>query len=610
MSKGKLPKQSKKSENSEAKAVKAPKSYVFAQYIFAAFISSFLFANIIQMFSNKNFTNLAEYYASLSKGLFFAVMIITLLVQLGVWKFCKVDVLIPYCLLVSSVVLSVLFAISATSGELYFMIGVAFVDFVIAAWLIKDDKLCLDKLNISFKAVFITICVLFVGATIFVGYCSTLKYKGFMNSTFDFGIFCQMFANMKAKGVPDTTVERNQLMSHFGVHFSPFFYLLLPGYMIFSSPEYLLFAQAFCVGLGVFAVYLICKKLGYNPKATLAFSVIYLAFPCLFNGCFRDFHENKFLTVIIMFLMYFVVSRNLYGTLGFALLTMTVKEDAAIYVMAVALYIILATKDKIRGAIVFAMAIVYFIIAQSVISANGTEGIMMWRLSNYFVDGQQNFGSVFKGIFYDIGNLIKNMFTADKVAFLIWMLLPVAFTPLANKKLSTLVLLVPMIPINLMQEWQYQYNIDFQYTYGVAALVIFAAIATVMNLNKDTQKLVLLFGAIISIVMFSNLTLSKGRSSIQTYKYVEESAKASEEVLSRIPTDATVTANEFLVPHISKIQNLYSFPARYGSISQTDYYVFDTRYKNNEDYDVSSIMGDNYSLVDSGGYVEVYKKNK
>lgn len=585
------------------------KSYSFLEYYFAAFIGAFLLSNIVQMFVNPNFSSLSGYYTSISKGLFFIVMILAFAAQVVFWKLLKLQTVIPWTLICSTLVLSVLYAINVETKSLYFIVGIAFVVFVVVSWLVKDDKLQLEKLNLSYKAVFISVCVLFLAATIFVGYCSSLKYKSYMNSTFDFGIFCQMFENMASHGVPDTTVERNELLSHFGVHFSPVFYLLLPGYMIFRSPEYLLFAQAFCVGLGVFAVFLICKKLEYSPRATLAFSVIYLAFPTMFNGCYRDFHENKLLSVIIMFMMYFVISRNIYGTFGFALLTMSVKEDAAIYVMVIALYMILATKDKIRGALVFLMAVIYFMIAQSVISANGTEGVMMWRLSSYFVDGEQTFFSVFKGIFYDIGNLIKNMFTADKVAFLIWMLMPVAFTPIVNKKLSTLVLLAPMIPINLMQDWQYQYDIDFQYTYGVAALVIFASIATVLHLKKDTQRRVLLFGVIVSIVMFSNLSFVKGKSSIKTYEAMEITAENTTAVLDTIPKDATVTAAETFVPHIADIDQLYSFPARYGSNSQTDYIVLDTRYKGSEGYDPSALMGNNYTLIDSNGMAELYIRN-
>ena len=91
--------------------------------------------------------------------------------------------------------------------------------------LIKTKKPCL----------WITIG-LSVAFFLFVSAWAVGRVYSFSSPTFDFGIFSQMFYNMKETGLPMTTVERDGMLSHFAVHVSPIYYLMLPFYWLFPSP--------------------------------------------------------------------------------------------------------------------------------------------------------------------------------------------------------------------------------------------------------------------------------------------------------------------------------------------------------------------------------------
>lgn len=97
-------------------------------------------------------------------------------------------------------------------------------------------------------------------------YACIARYQSYTAHNFDFGIFTQMFEHMRTTGLPDTTVERNILMSHFGVHFSPFYYILLPFYMIVPRPETPLVLQTVFVAAGVFAVPSACLYSAYGAE--------------------------------------------------------------------------------------------------------------------------------------------------------------------------------------------------------------------------------------------------------------------------------------------------------------------------------------------------------
>lgn len=587
--------------------------------IFAGIVSAIMIAYILQMHNFNEFFNLQPYYSSINFGKFWFITIFITFMLCMTTYITKIASVIPRTLFVSTIVLSYQYASSyaksfvgkisrdAIPEEVFFLIGIALVNLIVIMWLVKDDKLELHKIKINYTACLIIAGILFLASTIYIGHITSLKYKSFTNYTFDFGIFAQMFENMAETGKPLTTVERSIEMSHFGVHFSPIFYLLLPGYMLFRTPIYLFYAQAACVAAGVFAVYLICKKQELSPRVTLLFELVYCLYPYLFNACFYDFHENKILTTIILFLFYFIISEKRIPTFVFSLLLLMVKEDAAIYLIVIALYVIITRKKYIDGSIMAAIAVAYFIIANKIIAANGTEGVMMWRLNDYFVNGEETYTSVFKSIFFDLGYLIKMMFTADKIPFIIWMFLPVLFTPFASKKISTLILLLPIIPINLMQTWKYQHHINYQYSYGIAALIIFSAIICIKEMSKRPRHIALLMSFVISLSMTTFLLTFHSESNKNYMENYGEHYEEIEEMLKTIEEDASVTAVDSVAPHLYFVNKLYSSPENYKSNKgdiKTDYYVLSKQRKYLE---MLEEMGNDYILVDSCDFVEIYK---
>ena len=585
--------------------------FLSPERIVAALMAAFMLSYIVQMLKNGDFSNLNNYYNSISFVLFFVIAVLAAALLMGLTYLLKNRYVIPWALLVATFTLSVLFAANYQDGGVFFCLGIGVADLIVVLWLVKDDKLGISGISISRKMTLIVAAVLFVVTTFVFGYYSSMKYQSYSNFTFDFGIFSQMYERMASTFAPNTTVERSYMMSHFGVHFSPIFYLFLPGYYIFRSPIYLFYLQTASVAAGVFAVWLIAGKLKLSGKMTLALELMYAFYPCLFNGTFYDFHENKFLTTIILFLFYFIISKKTLWEFIFAVLLLMVKEDAAIYLIVIALFVMIYRKEVWRGLIMFVMAIVYFIIAQQIVAASGEEGVMISRLSDYFINGQQNLGSVVQSVFFDFGFLIKQMFTVEKLPFILWMLAPVMFAPFMTKKISTLILLFPIIPINLMQSWQYQYDVDFQYTYGIGALIIISAIFVIIQLKTNPKRVVVLVSLCMCAVMTVSLVLPKMNTATQLMQSTDSVREQIDELIDSIPTDATVTASDSMVPHLYKVEWLYTVPDYYTSNRdnplQTDYFVMDTRYSDRVS-EMQGYMGDDYNLVKTAGFAQLYQR--
>jgi uncharacterized membrane protein len=507
------------------------------------------------------------------------------------------------CTLGSVMALAIEAAVSA-GGDIYLNAGIAAVIFMTV-------KYCAPRLNISFSLSFKTVYIIAAVAAViatavtFIG--TYWKYASFSTSTYDFGIFAQMFEMMKDTGQPLTTVEREELLSHFAVHFSPFFYLLLPGYFLAPGPEYLLLVQAAAVAAGIFPVIGIARKLGLSSKMSLAAGFFYLLYPSILNGCYYDFHENKFLTVIALYLLYFIVKEKTVPMYIFAVLLLGVKEDAAIYVASIALWMIFSNTRRRHGFGLLALSAVYFVIALKVIPLFGGE-VMMGRLSDYYPSGDDSFLAVAKTCFFNIGYLFTKVFTADKIPFILWMLIPAAAAPFAAKKASTLLLMIPMLVINLMPSWQYQYDVNFQYTYGVAALVVFSFVLLLSAANGDTRRRLILFGVCCAAVFSFSLWIPKYETYSEKYLENKEYYDQVSDYLYSIPEDATVTASNFLVPHLYQVDELYGYIMYYGTLQKTDYYLLDQRYHilSNEP-ELAKFLSDGYELVDSVGFVDVYR---
>lgn len=605
----------KSSLDTVAEAVKRFFDFMPIDYIFAALCAGFCFGSFMTLVTTegnyKDLSFISQMSLSVLLGATATVFVLLILVSV----ILKNKRLVPCGLLVSAVLFGSALAFKGSelgnenAANIYMNIAVAFVMFFITAWICKGDKLNITSISLPKFAVWSTAGIGIVVFTVIVSAACIARYSAYMSHNFDFGIFTQMFENMRTTGLADTTVERNTLMSHFGVHFSPFYYLLLPFYMICPRPETLLVIQAAFVAIGVIPVVLICRHLKLSQSITVVISLMYFFFPSLANGCLYDFHENKFLTVLILWAMYFILKDNLIGSAVFCILTLTVKEDAAIYIMAIALFVILVRKKYIFGAAMLAGAVLYFLIASSVVAALG-DGIMDDRLQNYMASGESGLGAVVKNCLSDFGYLLSQVFTRDKILFMVWMLLPVAFAPFLSEKKSMLVLFVPMLAVDLMSNWKYQYDIGFQYTYGAAALIIFMTIVVISEAKRSTQNRILIFGLSMSIVMSFSLIFPRSAYYIDIANTNSDMNRQYTELINTIPKDAEVTANGYYIPHMYQFKNLYQYPNYYDKSKKTEYMlVYRLDVEKNAD-DLTTFMGDDYTMIGKAGDMQLYRMKK
>lgn len=503
---------------------------------------------------------------------------------------------------------------SAAYNDFFFMMAVIVVYALFIVYFIHKNEVLREKLEPNSKVVlgFVIVCGLVSGGVIAAITC--LRYMTFSSPNFDFGLFVNMFHNMKETGLPLCTSERDVLLSHFVVHISPIYYLLLPFYMIFPSPMTLQIGQAVALASGVIPVMLLCKHFKLSGKATILVAVIYSFYPALSAGCFYDIHENCFLTPLLLWLFYFFEKEKPLPMYIFAFLTLMVKEDAAVYVLLFAVYVILSRKKYLHGAILAIGAAAYFGIALAILESTSAEyaklyenttpnpaiaGPMVNRFNNLIFDAAEGLVGAVKTALVNPGYLLTQLFTTkdggwDKFVYVFQMFLPLGLLPFFTKKASRWLLIVPVL-MNLLTYYKYQYDIGFQYHFGIIAFLVYVAIQNIPELKMPTRQNMVAFAAAACCCMYLVSVVPKLNSYTKKWEDGKDMYQEMDRVLDTIPKDASLCVSSMLLAHVADRDVVYEL--RYhGNEGDVDYVIFDKRYKVDEEM-LNAYLGQGYVQV-------------
>jgi len=505
-----------------------------------------------------------------------------------------------------------LLASSMGGGNIYFSLGLCLPLYFALKWSFSGARFSFCQPKIPMWTTLAAAGLMFLAFTLLMSYASILRYKTYNATNFDLGLFAQMFEYLRRTGHAWTTLERNRLLTHFGVHCSPVYYLLLPLYMIVPRIETLLVLQAAGVAAGVFAVRGIAKELfGDSPRLIMAACLLYLLNPTMPQGTLFDFHENKFLAVFLLWAVYFMLKQKIAPLLLFSILTLSVKEDAAIYVAALALFLLFAQKWKdkktaqiLTGVGMIAISVIWFVCAIYIIRRYGS-GEMVDRLRNYFLPGSEgSLLDVAKVVVSNLGYVIKQVFTQSKVEFLLWVFLPLGFAPFLIKKGTAWLLMLPLLVINLLSNYPYQYAVGYQYTYGSVTLAIVLALLALKECRPSLRRGILAFAVAASVLCTIPLTGPRVRFYRDVMRENPGRIAAVDKIIEDLPWDTEITATTWFATHLYQREKVYMYPNYYDDSKVTQYLVCKPEEVTGG---LALFIEDNgYEMVEEAAFVRVY----
>ena len=510
---------------------------------------------------------------------------------------------------------------------LFVMAGIIVYGFFVMYFIQKNrglfEKIILRKRTVWCLAL---ICGLLSGMVIAL--VTSLRYMTFSAYNFDFGVFVNMFYNMKETGLPSVSCERDVLMSHFAVHISPVYYLLLPFYAIFPSPLTLQIGQAVIVASGVIPVLLLCRQYKLPEKSSVAVVFLYALHPVLSTGCFFDIHENCFLAPLLLWTFYFFESNRYIPMYIFSIFTLAVKEDAAVYILIFSLYLLFSKRSFRHGMFLFVMALAYFSVALAILRKTSAdyvalyinqtpnpsiEGPMLNRFENLIFEKKDGLLGVLKTAFFNPGFLLTQLFQANgsawnKIAYFFQMFLPLGFIPFLTAKMSHLLLVSPIL-LNLLTNYSYQYDIGYQYHFGILAFFIYVSVMNLSELRKTFRRNLMGFAIAACFCFYiayipSNLTYYQ-----KAWKENKEIYLQMDEILSTIPQDASVACPGYILPHVANRREVYEL-YYHGNEGDVDYVILDAR-SSVDEKQIEEFLKQNYYISEEyEGLLIILKKMK
>lgn len=451
-----------------------------------------------------------------------------------------------------------------------FLVGCLLLWIVIFVYSITGWNSFASRLNGTVKSPFYCNLLLYIMASAFVVFVSiwtVSRIYSFCTPTYDFGIFSQMFYNMKTSGIPNTTVERDVLLSHFHVHVSPIYYLLLPVYWLFPFPATLQILQAIVLASTIIPLWLLCRRHGLSPAVSLILCGVLLLYPAFSGGTSYDIHENAFLAPLLMWLFYGLDIKNTPITILSACLTLIVKEDAAVYVAVIGLYIFVRTALNchqqnrswgiIIGSTLLIASVAWFLIVTHFLSTSG-EGVMTYRYQNYMTNRSGSLFDVIKAVVLCPLKVIFECTDSEKIKFIGFTLFPLFGLPFLTRKYERFILLIPYILVNLMSDYQYQHDIFFQYTFGSTACLLYLTVINLADMKHVLpQSLIACVCLVICGILFVQNIVPVAARYPQMVNNNRDHYRSVRQTLMLIPDDASVAATTFYTTELSQREILY-----------------------------------------------------
>jgi uncharacterized membrane protein len=459
-------------------------------------------------------------------------------------------------------------------------------------------------------------------------------FAAFGSNAEDMGIMDQALWNTVHGAVLHQTIcnnigDSNCLgdVSRFAIHFEPLMLPISLLYIFAPSPKTLMLLQAIVLGSGAFPVYWIASRRLASPLAGLGFATAYLLYPALQSAELFDFHAVTLAAAFLMFALYFMLSRNNSGLIIACVLALSTKEEIPVDIIMIALAVLVFQRRWRLGLFLIGLSLAWLAVSLTVMHAFSPLGHSS-TASRYSYLGS----SPLQAATYMLTHpslLLRNQILSPNGKLNLHSLFgSLAYLPLLSPQVFILAL--PALLINLLSSDPRMQSGVHQYSAELVPFMILALISSVVFLmslfatgtrhlwsffthllqtspahqvatgsipvwklwdgifswqlrGKSLPSLspqlvasrLLLLLMLLAIARFDlhyNMLGDLPHRPNFSWPVVTPHAQLFAEVAALIPPDASVSAQDTLVPHLSHRRHVYQYPYM---AQQSQYVVLD-----------------------------------
>ena len=406
------------------------------------------------------------------------------------------------------------------------------------------------------------------------------RYHAF-ESEFDLGVYDQVVWNT-LQGDLFFYTSTGQPLLHFSNHADPILLLVAPLYLIHSGPETLLILQATLIGLAGLPLFWLGRAKLKSDLAALCLLLAYLLFPGSQVVTLSDFHPPALAFAFLMFAFYFLEIARPVWFLTFAVLAMACKEQIPLQVIFLGLYALLWLRRRWLGLLTIGLGAGWF------------WAVMGWLIPAYSVTGDHLFLSYYAEfgespleilltVISRPDRVLQTLLQPARLAYLRHLFLPFGFLPLIG--LPVLLIGAPSFGINLLSANPAMHDATRgHYIADVTPWLAWAALfgvyylsLTIAKISRPRPRFVRLATPLIGLALlataavwhidhgFSPLAPHRPRWTPDTHDQI------GEQLVSRIPPTAPISAQVQLYAHLSHRHIAYVFPV----IREAEYILLD-----------------------------------
>jgi len=350
------------------------------------------------------------------------------------------------------------------------------------------------------------------------------------------------------------------LPSVFGDHLHPVILLLVPLYWVSAEPSLLLAAQAVVVAGSTLPVFVFARR-RLERGAAYLLSAAYLLFWGLHSGVAFDFHELAFAPLLIAL----AIERGDAGRLPafFAVVAMllAVKEDMALVVVALGVWLALRGSPR-AGLACAALGAAWFALAMKVLlpAFAGGRGYQHWE----YTPIGENLPDALRNLVTDPVDALQTLVTpGEKARTIGWLLAPflglVALSPL-------LVLAIPLVAERMFSANPNHWVTDYHYSMAIAPILAMGAADGLANLRvlaarrgrevpDRAVRAACAAMVLVSAVGAVRLAPLADLKNAGFYR-MDRSTRVARDALTRLPAGASVAAQWQYMPHVSQREEI------------------------------------------------------
>jgi uncharacterized membrane protein len=432
-------------------------------------------------------------------------------------------------------------------------------------------------------------------ASLFWVVCCALALQRYYNFyptyvSFDQGIFNQVFWNslhgrlfesslsstessaVMHGAVPDVSYHR------LGQHFTPALLLWLPFYALFPSPAGLTVLQVTLVTLAGLVLYALARHY-HPPQLAVLICISFYGATAVISPTVANFHDLCQIP-LFAFGLFLALEKRWWWLFGIlAVLILATREDSGVVLFGIGFYLLVSRRYPRIGLGLCVLSLGYMLALTNWImplfSKDISQRFMIEQFGQFVDSKEASTLDVLWGIVSNPWRLLVELVTPfDRTLnYLLGQWLPLAFIPIVSPS-AWLLAGFPMLKLLIQREDITALSLHLRYAMTLVPGLFYGVVLwwtqhpSLLQRRRFRRFWILCIG----LSLFFTVTSNPNRvlsfvipDSFQPWVYVSpaqqgQHSQAIRSLLAQIPADASVTATDHIVAHVSSRREVLRFP--------------------------------------------------